>query len=341
MFELVPEVLSTPGCPVKLMESIVNSGTICQKAMLLLNPELPSEFRGRLSPEALSDNAAQLLDSFIEFHKDGKIDVYLAAYKGTARSYCVPRFVEMDSKNPGHRRQDQVLTGFPYTSKKWPWPVGSTGRPMQPIAQIDIENAGRLLGASLGAGLLQVWGGVGDYTSIHRLITVDDLNDELSDFYPSKPAWLAKDDRGNPEMNDCMISYFSLWRYLPFDFERCRIEWIPLGKMYSPCLTDPPLSPLSTEIELPELDDETYRHLDRLNEELYKLEVPTGLRPGIRLLFRLGGYMDGLGNTRFAYEDQILLYHSIDTGVKTTVGVTYRRSPDGDVEFFTGYTCDM
>lgn len=338
--ELIPEVLMIPECPVEIMRSAIASGDLMQKAMLALNPALPNDFRGQLLPRELAAQSDTALEKFTDSQKDKWVKECLSKYRSTSRPFCIPRFLELDQSNPEHRKQDQVLSGFPYTSKKWQWPVGPNGRHMQPIAQVDLEIASINLGESLGSGLLQVWGGIDKSELNLRLIPNSDLEEPVDNFYPEDPPWLATDLFGDAEMYGCMISPFPLSAYRPFAFSNCRVEWVPFGNMFYPSLTTRILYALESENDSLEFDGKLERRLERVDEHLNKIEIPTGKKPCMELLFRLGGYTDGLGNTWDRYPDSLLLYHSIDRGVKITVGVTYRKSSDGHIEFFADSTCD-
>lgn len=123
------------------------------------------------------------------------VNQYLAA----TRPFCFPSCHVQELSELTHRRRD-LIGGFPYTSEAFPWPTTEdSGLSMQPIVQIDLLNAGSLLGQNLGDQLLQVWGPVfasakeasaalGRHgTSIlkTRLIPRDQLSEAASEFLPT------------------------------------------------------------------------------------------------------------------------------------------------------------
>lgn len=340
ILDAFPEVLAAPTCPSNLMERAISDSGLKKKAWLLLNKNLPRDIKEKLSLDVLNNQSSDNLDAFIEVIKDPKLKTYLMSYKETHRNFCIPRFVEFNRENELHRKRDQVLSGFPFTSNRWPWPIGGNGRYMQPIVQLDLKNSGDLLSKDFGSGLLQIWGGVDSIEIVNRTIPVADLNDAMDNFYPDDAPWLSVDMFGDAEMDSCMVSPFTISNYRPFSFDRCGIEWVPFANMYYPSLTKRVLYPLPEDSELSDFDEKLERRLENLDEKLNGVEIPTGLYPGISLLCRLGGYADGLGNTWETFSDPLLFYHSIDTGVKVTIGVTYRKSKTGEMEFHADYVCD-
>lgn len=212
LYEVIPELLFTSGCPEKIMMAAAEDGDDQFKALLLLNPELPAKVAALVSPEIIYKSAEARLQGFIDGIKDEAARGYLNIYKNTTRPFCVPRFLEFDRDDLNHRFADQILCGFPYTSAKWPWPTGNNELEMQPIAQIDLGRASKLLGEDFGTGLFQLWGSVGKGESEHlqRIIPSDDLVDELEEWYPSYAPWLDVEPDGSPKFNDCLTCCFSL-----------------------------------------------------------------------------------------------------------------------------------
>jgi len=297
----VPEILSTPGCPDGLLTYVANHGDAKSKAYLLLNPELPDGVRASASGGRTFKDAQERLSEFIAATEDEKEKEYIEAYASTFRPFCIPRFCSLDKGNPAHRKGDQVLCGFPYTSAKWAWPVGGNGEYMQPIAQVDLEKAGHLLHEDFGSGLLQIWGGVGQGLGVHmtRLIPATDLSDALDDFYPEHASWLKIDRDGDMIFENCAVSSFCMDEFLPFSSERCRVDWVSLGSMFYPSVflrISYPLKQDDPDRQIKNLKAD-WSDLEALDERLDELQLPTGRNPGVKPLFVLGGYGDGLGNT--------------------------------------------
>jgi hypothetical protein len=122
----------------------------------------------------------------------------VSQYLVVTRPFSFPSCQAQDLNDPTHRRRD-LIGGFPYTSEAFPWPTTEdNGLSMQPIVQLDLTNAGRILGQELGDQLLQVWGPV--FSSVKetsaalrmhgtsvlkiRLIPRDHLAATTSDFLP-------------------------------------------------------------------------------------------------------------------------------------------------------------
>ena len=339
-----PEILSTPGCPNELLNYAANHGDAKHRAYLLLNPELPDSVREIVSGDRTFMEAQERLIQFIAVNDDVRVREYLQAYANTSRPIWIPRFFSFDKTNSAHRRADQVLCGFPYTSAKWVWPVGKNGEYMQPISQIDLSQAGRLLNEDFTAGLLQIWGGVGQGLGVHmtRVIPASDLNDMPDDFYPEHASWLKKESDGDLNFENCTVSSFGIDDFFPFSSERCRVEWVSLGSMFYPSI----YKRISHSLEQDDLDGRIknwkadWSDLEALDETLDDLKLPTALTLGINPLFQLGGYGDGLGNTWRENNGSLLLWHSIDYAVKITIAVYYKRNDEGDMVFSVVSNCD-
>ena len=335
LYKVIPELLFTPGCPVNIMRAAAKDRDDQFKALLLLNPELPADIAAMVSPEIIFNSANTRLQGFIDGVKDDTKRGYLNIYKNTTRPFCVPRYLEFDRDDLNHRFADQVLCGFPYTSVKWPWPMGNNELEMQPIAQIDLSGASKLLGEDFGTGLFQIWGSVGkgERGHLQRIIPPDDLVDELDEWYPSYAPWLDVEPDGSPEFNDCLTCCFDLSDYRPFGINRCRVEWVSLGRMFYPSiylrLIDPLLVDFSTDAYNWPRSLET--DAEKWDAELEALKLPTGLSPipnGAAQLFLLGGYGDGQGNTWRTTKGNFFLYHSIDYAVKISISVQVKRGSD-------------
>ncbi|HPW29062.1 MAG TPA: WGR domain-containing protein, partial [Rhodoferax sp.] len=104
--------------------------------------------------------------------------------------YCVPTMKPQNRTN-AQQRWDDLIGGFPYTSKQFPWPIHElTDRPMQPILQINLEQAGELLDEHFGDGLLQVWGmAPAKNPLLLRVIPKSAQLDKPDDFFPDGADW--------------------------------------------------------------------------------------------------------------------------------------------------------
>lgn len=138
----------------------------------------------------------------------------LQIYEKEGRPFALPSFKPQDRSSAKQRTAD-LLGGFPFTSDAYPWPTGGAdGLHMQPIIQVNLEQAGKLLNFEFGNGLLQVWGLVGkdkasfdivdlafdsDFSKgvLLRVIPIEETIDKPSDFFPSFSPWLDRSDLGS------------------------------------------------------------------------------------------------------------------------------------------------
>ncbi len=338
----IPELLEISDCPIDFIRSIVNKGTRQQRVSLLLNPDLPDEFKKKLSPEALHEESLAILKQFADEQTDDNTRTNIEVYARTSRPYCIPKFHPFDRGNPEHRIQDQVLCGFPYTSAKWPWPITENlGDHMHPIAQLDLKNAGEKLGEEIGSGLLQIWGGINSSGElIQRIIPEIDLNDPMDSFYPEKAPWLVKEGI-DLTFEGCVVSYLERGNHFPFDIDCCRVEWIPVGRMFYPNFSKRISHPLDHDLFDEDVETSDYEVLEALSEQLDELEVPTARNSLVRnALFQLGGYSDGIGNTWHTSSGHMLLFHTIDYGVKVTIAVTFKKRGKAKCKFEIYWNCD-
>jgi len=132
------------------------------------------------------------------------------------RPFALPSFKLQDRFSKKQRTAD-LLGGFPYTNDAYPWPSGGAdGLHMQPVIQVNLEEAGKLLNFDFGEGLLQIWSVVGkDEKSFSRVemafdtdkskgvmlrvIPVEEVSKTPSDFFPDFSPWLKNEsgiDRG-------------------------------------------------------------------------------------------------------------------------------------------------
>lgn len=343
LYKRIPELLHQVNCPEKLLLKAAKQKKEEYWPHILINPDIPTSVSNIVNPQIMFEAANQRLHDFADKVTDGEVKEYLSLYSETVRPFCVPRFLKFDRDLRGHRLSDQVLCGFPFTSQKWSWPVGSNGLHMQPFAQINLEHAGKFLDLSLGTGLLQIWGCVGMGLRDHsiRIIPTADLSDSLDNFYPSDAPWLKTDD-GSPLFEKCIVSSFTLDDYRPFKIENCRIEWVDMGYMFYPSVYKRIFLPLQQDIHDQNFDDEYYsvRLAEKLNKQIDKLKLPTGFNPYGRRLFVLGGYGDGLGNTWHTEDGDLILYHSVDYGYKMTIALYCKTDDSGQPAFVVNINGD-
>ncbi len=132
----------------------------------------------------------------------------LKVYSREGRPFALPGFKQQDRTSINQRAVD-LLGGFPYTSAAYPWPIGGAeALHMQPIVQINLEKAGKLLNFDFGEGVLQLWSIVGkdqnSFDSVQlafdpdktkgilaRVIPLKELTQKPSDFFPEFAPWLS------------------------------------------------------------------------------------------------------------------------------------------------------
>jgi hypothetical protein len=158
--------------------------------------------------------------------------------------YALPKFYKQDGKLADQRKTD-MIGGYPYTSELHPWPKWEEdGLPMQPIAQIDLDRTGHILGVDFGSGIAQIWTRLTrteeeldairlacmeefDRGIMLRVIQKSDLvNDPIDDF-PKISPWLSKgvDDTHNNH-------YELLFQPLTQLDATPVIKWMKAGEMF-------------------------------------------------------------------------------------------------------------
>jgi len=138
----------------------------------------------------------------------------LQIFASEGRPFALPSFKSQDRSSAKQRTAD-LLGGFPYTNDVYPWPVGGPDDlHMQPVIQVNLEEAGKLLNFDFGKGLLQVWSVVGkDAKSFNtvemaldadkskgvilRVIPVEEISKPPSDFLPDFTPWQKSESPKN------------------------------------------------------------------------------------------------------------------------------------------------
>jgi len=188
--------------------------------------EIPHAHETPNSPPPMNGDAFRRLDAFARAQPTAVLRNFVEAYAGMSRPYCLPRFLPLDKSNPAHRLADQLGPGFPFTSAAWPWPLADD-EPMQPIAQVNLESAGKLLGESMGDGLLQCWasamfGHPNHWDPLLRIIPKADLLQTMDSNYPQG----GRRNRYKRDSRRKGLGGPGEW------WTRPRVEWIPMGGMF-------------------------------------------------------------------------------------------------------------
>ncbi|MEI8158030.1 MAG: hypothetical protein WCH60_14290 [Burkholderiales bacterium] len=143
--------------------------------------------------DELYQQAVHLMKEFAESKGSPFFSKLVDQFSTVTRTFSSPDYLPQDSDNQSQRTDDMV-GGFPYTSKSYPWPkMPVSDLPMQPIVQLNLGTVGKILGTDFGTELLQVWGPVAPTMRelsvdikhfMLRLIPLDALAEAPSDFLP-------------------------------------------------------------------------------------------------------------------------------------------------------------
>lgn len=303
-----------------------------QLMQALADEELSAE-----SPEAANQATLRTLQAFAKKQEYAENRIYIDEYSKNSLPYCVPRFLEFDKRKREHRLDDQAIRGFPFTSANWLWPRTTEGKPMQPLAQINLARAGQNLGADLGDGLLQVWMDPhpfgGSWTPTLRIIPASVLNDTLDPYFPDDAVWNTESD----DMDDDICTFYL---YLS-QMRHPRIEWVAAGNLYP--------NPLQAMADWCHRNTKfSERRQEQLCERLIALGIPMPETRADKIgRIHLGGYPRGYGNEGARCDwsgkrERLLLYISPDngSGVFFTIQVTFKFEADGKVAFRAFITSD-
>lgn len=126
------------------------------------------------SPSQLHAQAIQLMTEFADQQSSEFVSNLVEKFSKVTRAFSQPTYLSQDTGSAQHRRGD-LVGGFPYTNEEHPWPkTPGNDLYMQPIVQLNLANAGSILGADLGTATLQVWGPVAE--------KINDLSTDIDDF---------------------------------------------------------------------------------------------------------------------------------------------------------------
>jgi hypothetical protein len=357
LLEFTTEVtLSNENCPEFILRWVAENGSqMKQKMALLLNPKLPNDLRGKLTPASLYEAAIERLQNYANAQDNLAVKKCIENYSTSSRPYCVANFLPINPKDTSHRLGDMV-GGFPFTSYADPWPVSEMGIYKQPIVQINLELAGKLLEEDLGSGLLQVWADVLEdgwqYDSGWpvekvmnavqiRVIEKHDLSESPNSFYPSYAPWDTPDE----ELDDSK-SHVCLMRLLRNHINNPRINWIEFGRMFQPTYSWEIPTEFSDQGYL--VDDlvDAFCEWDSNNHYLHEF-VPQPESPFIPRSTYLGGFGGGNGGQNEPYPLKFkdgtegkLLFNTLTDGdsyASVSLAVYWKRNEDGSVQFEVTY----
>lgn len=251
--DISPDVLTDPACPDWLKAFVLGNCRRDENLIRILGTSGISKVveeafdREHREREAVSF----FKEIFSDYaHEEGDKE-FLKKYLATKLPYFIPRFEPQNFASSGSRLGD-LVGGVPYTSAKYPWPECPRGLHKQPIVQIDLANAGRLLKVEFGGGLLQVWANLIEGGWSLGSVFADDEDDEQIEIrvipqaslrepsdenYPERGPWLESmrelelaERLGERESENPCLMRHSESRLL-----RPRVSsWIHFGSMYLP-----------------------------------------------------------------------------------------------------------
>lgn len=168
----------------------------------------------------------------------------LEKYLKNSVPYALPKFQKQDWSSPDQRKTD-MIGGYPYTSEFHPWPTWKEdGLPMQPIAQIDLDRAGDLLGVDFGSGIAQIWTRIAlseeeldaiglaymgqfDQGIMLRVIRKSDLLNEPVNDFPKFAPWTNEGVDEINRNNHCLLFHpLTEMKVTPI------VQWMKAGQMF-------------------------------------------------------------------------------------------------------------
>jgi hypothetical protein len=281
----MPKLLEQPSCPPShLMEAARHGGKGKQLAALR-NPAISHGLRAMLTPEHFFDDARIQLDAFAQREPMLVRRRFIQAYARMSRTYCLPRYRPLDRTNAADRLADQVGAGFFFTSTAWPWPM-YWGHPMQPVAQINLERAGKLLGEDLGSGLAQCWAVprssyTREFETIVRHLPKAALFDAPDMTWPLPATWWELENE--EARRGCGAGIEPWWAGR-------RLDWIPMGRMFPE-----PLHAMTGEWAPMKLGFGDWYEAEVFARNIRRTGIPADINKyfGQVESVRLGGFADG------------------------------------------------
>lgn len=285
LIQAMPRLLEQPLCPPSQLRWVARHGNRGQQLAVLRNPAVPDDVRASLTPAYFHNDALRRLGSLALAQPTPVRRRFVEAYAQLSRPYCLPRYLPLDRANPAHRFADQVGVGFPFTSAACPWPQVD-GKPLQPVAQINLERAGKLLGEAVGAGLLQCWKVVlprylSQYEPFIRHIPEAALTEAPSDAHLLD---VASDQEWDESQGGDGLDHDAWW-------VDQRVDWIPMGHMFPD-----PLLAMVGEWRPEHLGLVDWYDAEKFAAEIKRAGIPSDLAAyfGQAEGVRLGGFPDAV-----------------------------------------------
>jgi hypothetical protein len=315
LIQAMPRLLEQPLCPPSILRWVARQGSRGQQLAALRNPAVPDDVMALLTPAYFHTDALRRLESLALAQPTPVRRRFVEAYAQLSRPYCLPRYLPLDRANPAHRFADQVGVGFPFTSAACPWPQVD-GKPLQPVAQINLERAGKLLGEELGSGLLQCWKVVlprylSQYERFIRHIPEAALAEAPSDAYLLDVA--SDQDRDKSQGGNGLDH--DAWWVDP------RVDWIPMGHMFPD-----PLLAMVGEWQPEHLGFADWYDAEEFAAEIKRAGIPSDLGAyfGQAEGIRLGGFPDAVDFHASEWSNWRTIWENMPMRISCILG--YRNS---------------
>jgi hypothetical protein len=266
----------------------------------------------------------KVIQSILRGSSTNQVKTEILHYSKLARPYWVPKRVVQDLNLHADRICD-LIGGIPYVSEKNTWPIDTkTKEHLQPIIQLRLEKAGRLLKCNIGKGLLQVFGYstdvYGELRFQHRVISPDDLDDPVEG---SAPEIIARS-----------INFDESTRENP------KILWRGAGEMFMGDFSFVNLSgdeSMVLDVDERLIDQESREKAARLIDLNESYEILDRLRSTPYFGTYLGGYGGDTGSAgsflKIDPVDGFLLIRTGSTEDDAHVGVSVHYGKNGEVFF--------
>lgn len=273
-----------------------------------------------------SENLASAIDTYLS-DGNAKIDEdgteLLKRVRDAANGLKWTYSVKYNFKKlSGVDRTKPLISAPLYTSKKYPWPHSDDGKPLEPICQLNLAEAGAVAQISLGSGLLQLW--MGDTEGMLREIPDHDVQlDQLTDVPNEIATFVWKSP-----MADRFYGTTESWTHgYVITGVRRRILTIPSNLMF--LVEDRPR-------------DFSYKLLDKAFLSLEKMQENGGMSPPSPGDVSYFGNFSAIQYDETERPDALLLMESGEIFTWGDCGnaqIFYRADQSGKVEFSFDWSC--
>lgn len=182
-----------------------------------------------LAESRINELVEILLGESYKNSKDGKCDYSEDSFHSLKKLRQVLPTWEIEFLPMGAGEVDRkanMFGGTPFTSKKYPWPLNSKGKPCYPLSQINLGQISEITGRNFGDGLMQVWLDItkNDLDNFIRIINIDDLNDPLEKDAP-EASLVKKIDKSEIWFGSCSTFSLKFKGYMMAHWFDGALEW--------------------------------------------------------------------------------------------------------------------